>query len=208
MEKIRSLSKFEYGVLKEIGNIGVGNSAASLSRLVNSIVYTRVLDTKFGLIEDIPKTAVFSEFPVLGTLMRIKEDLTGYILVFFPENSAKNLCMSLSGEKGKEDLTDPINLSLIEEVSRILAGTYVTSLEKFLKLNLSISVPFATYDMSGAIFNSAVTEMGCTTDFALMLDTEFLIKEKKINGNILTLFDPESLDCLLKRINSMINQDP
>lgn len=208
MEKIRSLSEFEYGALKEIGNIGIGNSAGSLSRLVNCIVYTRVLDTKFGLIEDIPKIAGFSESPVLGTVMRIKEDLTGYILVFFPENSAKSLCMSLSGEKGKEDLTDPMNLSLIEEVSHILAGTYVTSLAKFLKLNLSISVPFATYDMSGAIFNSAVTEMGCIADFALMLDAEFLIKEKKINGNILTLLDPESLDCLLKRINSMINRNP
>lgn len=208
MEKIRSLSEFEYGALKEIGNIGVGNSAVSLSRLVDGIVYTRVLDIKFGLIEDIPKIAGFSESPVLGTLMRIKEDLTGYILVFFPENGAKNLCMSLSGEKGKEDLTDPMNLSLIEEVSHILAGTYVTSLAKFLKLNLSISVPFATYDMSGAIFNSVITEMGYIADFALMLDAEFLIKEKKINGNILTLLDPESLDCLLKRINSMIDQNP
>ncbi|WP_440946392.1 chemotaxis protein CheC [Methanosarcina sp. T3] len=208
MEKIRSLSEFEYGALEEIGNIGIGNSAVSLSRIVNGIVYTRVLDTKFGLIEDIPKIAGFSESPVLGTLMRIKEDLTGYILVFFPGNSAKNLCLSLSGEERKGNLTDSMNLSIIEEVSHILAGTYVTSLAKFLKLNLSISIPCATYDMSGAIFNSAVTEIGYIADFALMIDAEFLIKEKKIKGNILTLLDPESLDSLLKRINSMINQNP
>ncbi|MHC1756174.1 MAG: chemotaxis protein CheC [Methanosarcina sp.] len=208
MVKVRSLSDFEYGALKEIGNIGIGNSAVSLSSLVNSFVSTRVLDIKFGLIENIPKVAGFSESPVMGTLMRIKEDLNGYILVFFSENSAESLCLSLSGEEGKRDLTDPTNLSLIEEISHILAGTYVNSLAKFLKLNLSISTPCAAYDMSDSIFNSAVTEMGYIADFALILDAEFLIKEKKINGNVLTLLDPVSLSHLLKKINSMVNQSP
>lgn len=208
MENIRNLSEFEYGALKEIGNIGIGNSAVSLSSLLNSPVCTRVLDTKFGLIENIPKIAGFSESPVLGTFMRIKEDLHGYILVFFSENSAESLCLSLSGEEGKRDLTDPMNLSLIEEISHILAGTYLTSLAKFLKLNLSISTPYAAYDMSDSIFNSAVTEMGYIADFALILDAEFLIEEKKINGNVLTLLDPESLSCLLKKISSMVNQNP
>jgi chemotaxis protein CheC len=206
MEKIRILSEFECGALKEIGNIGIGNSAVSLSRLVNGIVCTRALDTKFGLIENIPKIAGFSESPVLGTLMRIKEDLNGYILVFFPENSARSLCLNLSSEEGKKDFTDPMSLSLIEEVSHILAGTYITSLAKFLKLNLSISTPYAVYDMSGSIFNSAVTEIGYIADFALVLDAEFLIKEKKIDGNVLVLLDPESLNCLLKRINVMIDK--
>lgn len=206
MEKIRSLSEFECGALKEIGNIGIGNSAVSLSILVNSIVCTRVLDTKFGLIENIPKIAGFSESPVIGTLMRIKEDLKGYILVFFPENSARSLYLDLSSQEGKRDLTDPMSLSLIEEVSHILAGTYITSLAKFLKLNLSISTPYTVYDMSSSIFNSAITEMGYIADFAFVLDAEFLIKEKKIGGNLLILLDPESLNRLLKRINAMIDQ--
>ncbi|MCC4771950.1 chemotaxis protein CheC [Methanosarcina sp. DH2] len=207
MEKIKNLSEFEYGALKEIGNIGIGNSAISLSRLVNSLVCTRVIDTKFGLIENIPKIAGFSESPVLGTLMRIKDDLNGYILVFFSENSAESLYLTLSGEKASRDLTDPINLSLIEEVSHILARTYVTSLAKFLKLNISISAPYVTYDMSDSIFNSAVTEMSYIADFALILDAEFLIKEKKINGNILILLDPESLNHLLEKISTMVDQN-
>lgn len=208
MEEITSLSEFEYGALKEIGNIGIGNSAVSLSKLVNSLVCTRVIDTRFGLIEDIPKIAGFSESPVLGTLIPIKEDLNGYILVFFPEISAKSLCTSLSGEEKEKKLTNSVKLSLIEEVSHILAGTYITSLAEFLKLNLSISTPYATHDMSDSIFNSVITEMGYITDFALILDAEFLIKEKRIKGNILTLLDPKSLNRLLERINSMIDQNP
>lgn len=208
MEEITSLSEFEYEALKEIGNIGVGNSAVSLSRLVNSLVCTRVIDIRFGLVENIPKITGFSDFPVLGTLIRIKEDLNGYILVFLSEISAKSLYLSLSGEEGEKKLTDNVKLSLIEEVSHILAGTYITSLSEFLNLNLSISTPYATYDMSDSIFNSVVTEMGYIADFALILDAEFTIKEKKIKGNILTLLDPESLNRLLERINSMIDQNP
>lgn len=208
MDEIANLSEFEYGALKEIGNIGIGNSAVSLSRLVNSLVYTRIIDTKFGLIEDMPKIIGFSESPVLGTLIRIKEDLNGYILVFLPEISAKSLCISLSGEEEEKDLRDSMKLSLIEEVSHILAGTYITSLSEFLKLNLSISTPYATYDMSDSIFNSVVTEMGYMADFALIFDAEFITKGKRIKGNMLTLMDLESLNRLLERINSMTGKNP
>jgi chemotaxis protein CheC len=125
------LGEFEYGALKEIGNIGIGNSAVSLSRLVNSLVYTRVIDIRFGLIEDIPKIEGFSDFPVMGTLIRIKEDLNGYILVFFSEISAKSLYLSLSGEEGEKKLTDPLKLSLIEEVSLILAAPTLLPIQSF-----------------------------------------------------------------------------
>lgn len=94
------------------------------------------------------------------------------------------------------------------EVSHILAGTYVTALSKFLDLNILISTSYTVYDMFGSILNSVLTEMNCKTDFALLLDAEFLIKEEKIYGNVLTLFDPASLDYLFKRINEMIHQKP
>jgi chemotaxis protein CheC len=61
--------------------------------------------------------------------------------------------------------------------------------------------------MSDSIFNSAVTEMSYIADFALILDAEFLIKEKKINGNILILLDPESLNHLLEKISTMVDQN-
>ncbi len=43
MEEIKNLmnlSEYEYGALKELGNIGIGNSATSPYKLTNSPVYT------------------------------------------------------------------------------------------------------------------------------------------------------------------------
>lgn len=94
----------------------------------------------------------------------------------------------------------------MEEISHTLAGTYVTALSNFLDLNILISTPYTMYDMFGSILNSLLTEMSCKRDFALLLNSEFLIKEEEIYGNILTLFDPASLDSLLKRINGMLYQ--
>jgi chemotaxis protein CheC len=62
--------------------------------------------------------------------------------------------------------------------------------------------------MFGSILNSVLTEMSCKTDFALLLNAEFLIKEEKIYGNVLTLFDPASLENLLKRIDEMLHHKP
>ncbi|MGB9941295.1 chemotaxis protein CheC [Methanosarcina sp.] len=208
IKNLRNLSEYEYGALKELGNIGIGNSATSLYKLTNSLVQTRVLGAKFELIENIPKITGVSEFPVLGSFMHIKKDLNGYILIFFPEKSVKSLSLILSGEEKGIDLVDTTNRSLIEEVSHILAGTYVTALSKFLDLNILISTPYTVYDMFGSILNSVLTEMSCKTDFALLLDAELLIKEEKIYGNVLTLFDSASLDYLLKRTNEMLHRKP
>ena len=215
---LRNLSEYEYGALKELGNIGIGNSATSLYKLTNSLVQTRVLSAKLDLIENIPKITSISEFPILWSLMHIEKDLAGYILVFFPEKSVKNLALIFLDEEKEidlinamnrpliekgTDLIDTMSRSLIEEVSHIVAGTYVTALSKFLDLTILVSAPYTVYDMSSSILNSVLTEMSYKTDFSLLLDTEFLIKEKEICGYVLTLFDPASLDRLLKRINEI-----
>jgi len=204
VENFRSLSDYEYGALRELGNIGIGNSATSLYKLTNSLVCARVLGAKFELIENIPKITGTSEFPVLGSFVHIEQDLNGYILVFFPEKSIESLSsMLLSVEEKGRNPADTMSKSLVEEVSHILAGTYVTAISKFLDLNILISTPYTVYDMFGSILNSVLTEMSCKTDFALLLDAELLIKEEKIYGNVLTLFDPASLDYLLKRVNEI-----
>lgn len=204
VENLRNLSEYEYEALKELGNIGLGNSATSLYKLTNSLVCARVIGAKFELIENIPKMTGTSELPVLGSFVHIEKDLKGYILIFFPEKSVKIISSILlsSDEKGRNPV-DAMSKSLVEEVSHILAGTYVTALSKFLDLNILISTPYTVYDMFDSILNSVLTEMSCKTDFALMLDAELLIKEEKIYGNVLTLFDPASLDYLLKRINKI-----
>ncbi len=208
ISNLRNLSEYEYGALKELGNIAIGNSATSLYELTNIPVQTKVLGAKFELIENIPKITGVSEFPVLGSFMRIEKDLNGYILIFFPEKSVRSLSKILSGEEKGIDQVDTMNRSLMEEISHIMAGTYVTALSKFLDLNILISTPYTVYDMFGSILNSVLTEMSCKMDFALLLNAEFLIKEEKIYGNILTLFDPASLDCVLKRIYEMLHRKP
>ncbi len=208
ISNLRNLSEYEYGALKELGNIGIGNSATSLYKLTNIPVQTKVLGAKFELIENIPKITGVSEFPVLGSFMHIEKDLNGYILIFFPEKSVRSLSKILSSEEKGVDQVDTMNRSLMEEISHIMAGTYVTALSKFLDLNILISIPYTVYDMFGSILNSVLTEMSCKMDFALLLNAEFLIKEEKIYGNILTLFDPASLDCVLKRIYEMLHRKP
>lgn len=43
------------GALKELKNIGIGNSATSLYKLTNLAVQARVLGVKFEQVENIPK---------------------------------------------------------------------------------------------------------------------------------------------------------
>ncbi|MDD3043117.1 MAG: chemotaxis protein CheC [Methanosarcinaceae archaeon] len=202
-KQIRELSELQYGALKEIGNIGIGNAATSLSKLVNTRVRINIPNTKLELIENIPKFTETSDSPVMGTFMRISKNLEGYILVIFSENSAKSICQILTRENEIE-LSNSINISLMEEAGHILAGTYVTALSDFLHMEISISTPYTAYDMSEAILNYVLTEMSYNVDFALLFDTELLVEDKKIKGTFLTLLEPESLENLLIKIKEMM----
>jgi chemotaxis protein CheC len=204
-KEIRKLSEFEYGALKEIGNIGMGNSATSLSKLTHTGVHANILGAGFELIENIPKIMGTSDCLVMGTFMHIKKELNGYILIFLPEDSARNLCQAVTGER-EVNLADRMNRSVIEEVSHILAGTYITALADFLHMDISISTPYNAYDMLESILNYVLTEMCYKADLALILDSEFLVKENKIEGIFVSLFDPLSLDYLLEKINEMLNK--
>jgi len=48
IKNLKNLSKYEYGALKELENIGIGNSATSLYKLTNSLVQTSVLSAKLS----------------------------------------------------------------------------------------------------------------------------------------------------------------
>ena len=203
LDDVTKLTDFQYGALNEVGNIGMGNAATSLSKLVDKEVKIRIPVLKLSLIEDVPYMAGGADSVVSGTFMYVEGDIEGYIVILFPKDSAAEICNMLSGST---DLLDEMNISLMQEVGHILAGTYVSALSDFFDMSITISTPYGTYDMAGAILDHILIEMSREVEHSLVFDTEFMIEGNTINGNFFMLFDSESLELILKRIDDMVSQ--
>jgi chemotaxis protein CheC len=61
-----------------------------------------------------------------------------------------------------------------------------------------------TFDMLGAIIDQILIEMSQKAKHALLFDTLFIIQGNRTDGFFLTLFDPDSMDTILDRIEKMI----
>ncbi|WP_406671220.1 chemotaxis protein CheC [Methanolobus sp. ZRKC4] len=202
-DKISNLTELQISALKEIVNIGVGNAVTSLSKMVGKEIKIEVPELKIEKIEKIPEIAGGADTVASGVIMHVEGDVNGYIMMLLSKETAEAICSTISGEENIDILTE-MNQSLIEEVGHILAGSYVSSLSEFLGLDLKISPPMQTFDMLGAIMDHMLIEMSEKAEHALLFDTLFMIEGNRMNGIFLTLFDPDSMDIILERIDKMI----
>ena len=204
LENITNLTEFQADALNEVGTIGMGNAATSLSKLVNKEVMIRIPTLKLVKIENVPDLVGGAETLVQGILMYIEGDVRGYIMILFPKDASELIFKALtSGEDTSMD--SDMNKSIIHEVGHIIAGTYVTALSNFFNMSMNISPPYGTYDMAGAILDYVLIEMSREVEDALVFDTEFSVAGNKIDGHFFVLFDTSSLELILEKIDKMVS---
>ncbi|MEZ5335890.1 MAG: chemotaxis protein CheC [Methanolobus sp.] len=203
-ERISELSELQISALKEIVNIGVGHAVTSLSKMISKEVKIDVPELKVELIEKVPEVAGGADTVVSGVIMEVTGDIDGYIMMMLTEESTRMICKIITNCTESDDIFEPINQSLIEEVGHILARSYVSSLSDFLGLDFKISTPMQTFDMLGAIIDHILIEMSKKAEHALLFDTMFTIENNKMDGVFLTLLEPDSMEVILERINMMI----
>ncbi|MCS3922976.1 chemotaxis protein CheC [Methanosalsum natronophilum] len=204
MNKTNNLTEFQHDSLCEIANIGFGNAATSLSKLVGDEVAIKVPSLQLQRIEKIPQVIGGEESVVYGIVMQIYGDLNGYMTILLPVESVNSISSKLLSNFDEETKNEMI-MSMMEEIGHILGGTYVTSLSNFLNMNISIDTPSATYDMAGAILDLVLIEMSKDFEHSLVLDTEMKVKNDIVEGNILVLVDTASLKIIMDIIDGMVS---
>src|SRR5690606_32522548 len=91
---------------------------------------------------------------------------------------------------------DEMELSALQEIGNILAGSYLTSLADFAQLSLVPSVPALAIDMALAILSHGLIELGRSGDVALVIDTTFMYNTEQVKGHFFLIPDPPSFKTL------------
>ncbi|HRX25649.1 MAG TPA: chemotaxis protein CheC [Aminivibrio sp.] len=190
-----TLSDFHLDVLKEVSNIGAGNAATSLSSLLGRAVdmrVSRVVPMPFNGIVDYAGGA---ERMILSVFVRIEGGISGNMLFVMGTSDALALISHMTGASGGEGFTD-MGLSVIHEVGNIMIGSYITALSDFLGFELTPSVPSLAMDMAGAILAFSLSEIGRSSDTAIVIDGCLSLDGNPLSeeesSHIFLLPDPDS----------------
>lgn len=191
----KSLADFHLDVLKEVGNIGAGHAATALSTLLDKPVDMQVPQVKLVPFEEISESVGGSEKVVLAIFLRVEGETPGNMFFILSMESARYLLKRLVGlECGENDEFDEMELSALNEIGNILAGSYLTSLADFTQLSMLPTVPSLAVDMAGAILSYGLLQFGEMGDHALFIDTKFLQDGDEVEGHFFLIPDPESFD--------------
>ncbi len=195
MNPLAKLEAFKMDVLKEVGNIGAGNAATALSRLLDKPVDMNVPTVRLIPFEQVADRIGGFEKVVIAVFLRVEGDAPGNMFFIIEEGSARKLLNSLlSIDTQSETGYTEMEFSAIAEIGNILAGSYLSSLADFTQLSMSPTVPAITIDMAGAILSYGLEQYGEMGDSALLIDTTFMEGQEELEGHFFLIPDPESFD--------------
>jgi chemotaxis protein CheC len=200
-DSVYKFTNMHLDVLKEIGNIGAGNAATALAKMLDRKVEMEVPKIKIMEFKDVSETLGGAEIPVVGILLGVTGDLTGSIMFILGQNAAYSLVNLLMGRPtGENQGFSEIECSALKEVGNILAGAYLSSLSALTNLHILPSVPDIAIDMAGAILSVPAIEFGKVGDTVLYIETQFSEGTTKVIGDFFLIPDVGSYDVLLKAL--------
>ena len=200
-DDIMELSPVQLDALREIGNVGAGNSATALSQIINHRIDMNVPEVSIVPITDVPDLVGGPDVMVAGVFLRVYGAAPSNILFLLPQESAFYLVdMILGKPHGETKTLDFMDESALMEIGNILAGAYLNALFNLTKLSLLPSIPALAMDMAGAILSVVLIQLAQMGDNALVIETEFQADEDGIKGHFSLVPDPGSLDTILTAV--------
>ena len=188
-------------VLKEIANIGSGNAASSLSRMLDHPVNLSIPYIGLKGFNEAYEALGGADTIMVGTLLMLSADLKGMMMFILPVEVVCDLVnMLMYTEIKSYDEIDEMGFSAINEISNIMSASFVSAIADMSGLTIDISPPQATLDMLGSIMSVPSIYFAQMSDSLLLIQNEMEIAGKRARASVLLLPDIPSLEKLLKSL--------
>ena len=203
---LAKLTKFEEDALREVGHMGAQYAATALSKMVGETVNANLLAARMTSLADLPELVGDRETLVGGIYLPVTGDLSGSLLMAFPQKSAFTLVdMLLKKKLGTTKELDEMGKSALGEAGNILAGNCLTALSNLLGMHLVEHVPDFAHGMVGALIDNVAVAFGQKAERALIIQVELSTEAKiKVVGYFFLLFALKEAHAMLRAIRAKV----
>lgn len=203
-KRLAKLTKFEEDALREVGHIGAQHAGKALSKMIGQSVEVNLLKATMTSLDELPKLIGDKETLVSGIYLPVTGDLSGSLLMIFPEKSAFTLVeVLLKKELGTTKELDEMDNSALSEAGNILAGNCLTALSHTLGMHLVEHVPEFAHGMVGALIDNVAVAFGQKAERALIIQVELSTEEEiKVVGYFFLLFALKEAHAMLRAIRA------
>ena len=201
------LDTTQIDVLRELGNIGAGNAATSLSVMLDEGVGISVPEVKILDYNGVVNVVGAPEDLGVAIMIQFGGDVRGIVLFVLSYEDAMNIGDLLMGDSYQPDENDEgstsvsdMKLSTIKEIGNILGCSYLGSIGTMTGLNFEISVPYVAIDMVGAILSAPLLLFSIDNSKILLVEESFLTEKRSMKSHVILFADIESLNTIMGRL--------
>lgn len=195
------LNAMQLDVLKEIGNIGTGNAATSLSAMLQKPVNISVPTISVLEYEDVVNRLGGPETMIVGIMLTITGEFNGMMMFLLEKDFAHGIVNDLLGGsfQGFSEL-DELSISALNEIGNIMAASYVNAIAQLTGLTIDISVPAMAVDMVGAIMSVPAIFFANISDKVIFIQDEFKGASENMTSHILLIPTADSLERIMRNL--------
>ncbi|MCL2034218.1 MAG: chemotaxis protein CheC [Oscillospiraceae bacterium] len=191
-------------VLQEIGNIGAGNAATSLSVMMGTPVDISLPKVNLVGFNEVADVMGGAESIGYGVLVSLEGDIDGMMMFILDKRFAHQILNVLMGGSYENfDELDEISFSAIKEIGNILSASYVNSIAELTGLRINLSVPSVSIDMIGAMLNVPIVKFGAIGDKVLFIEEQFCSNQEVASSHMVLFAEIESLNLILRKLGLM-----
>jgi len=200
LNELNELNEMHLDILKEIGNIGAGNAATSLSSMLSKRIDMNVPEVSILNYDDIIESMDGAENVVIGILVGFSADIDGVILFLLRKEFVHLVLNSLLGTELKsfEDITE-MDMSALSEIGNIMVSSYVNSIASLANMKIDITVPSLTIDMSGALLEAVTAEFAEAAEKVIFIREKYFCQNETVYSHMILLPSMTSLKILMNR---------
>ena len=207
MYDLQHITEDQLDALKEAGNIGAGNAATALSSLLQQDIDMKVPAVRICHFNELIESIGGAEQPLAAIYLRVQGDAPGNMFFLLEPKEAELFVHYITGDASfswSNTSKDDINLSALNEMGNILAGSYLSAISDFSKVNMQPSVPQISVDMGGAILANGLIEIAQESDYTVVIDTVISLshtnQQHMVEGKFLLLLDPDAFGYLFRAL--------
>lgn len=193
-------------MLKEVGHICTGNATIALSQVLSQKVELTIPDLKLIDSDKVLEELKGTQEVLVGVSVQLLGNLTGNIVLMFPEKGAYSLIDAVSQYRKELGNATEYGVSSLKEIGNIVISAYLATLSTFTRQVILHSTPNLICGTLETVFNVAFSKMKAETKKVILIETFFKIQDKDIDGSFFLIFEPAMVQKLVDDAKKSVNE--
>ena len=192
-------NEMELDALKELGNIGAGHAATSLSQLLNRTIEISVPRVNVVEIPNVLKALNRKPDEIITSVVTKLNEIdkvVGFLFFIFPNNVDKKIAEIMMVEEEMRD-------SALTEIGNILASSFCNALAEFLNIVLMPTPPNLVKDYILSVLDELLAQIATKSNYLIIFETQ-LKDENNTETLDIILVPSETLMNYIRKAISMV----